>query len=79
MTRRALRQDTLPELIIDMEPGVSALVNFALVVRDLGTCGSHVNPDGLYAIGECMVDQARAIQEEWQRCVDLSRAIEPAH
>jgi hypothetical protein len=78
MTCRTKRRETLPELILDMEAGVAALVNFALVVRDLGTCGAYINPAGLYAIGECMVDQAQAIQEEWQRCFDLSRVGERA-
>lgn len=78
MTHHAKRQDALPELIYDMEAGVTALVNFALAVRDLGLCEAHVNPAGLYAVGEGMVDQAQAIHEEWQRCFDLSRASERA-
>lgn len=73
MTHHAKRRDTLTELVFDMEAGVSSLVGLATVVRDLGTCGVDVTPLGLFALGEAMIVQAKAVEEEWERLFDLTR------
>ncbi|GEP01894.1 hypothetical protein [Methylobacterium haplocladii] len=75
MTARAARRDDLAGLIFDMDVGVGNLVKWALVVRDFGSTDDGACADALYVVGEAMLDQARAVQEDWQRAFDLSRPL----
>lgn len=78
MTHRADRRDNLPHLIFDMEMGVKSLVGFSLLIRDLGTSEGEVSADALFAVGEVMVEQARAVHEEWLLLFEMSKAAREA-
>lgn len=66
---------TLGETLFEMEDRVANLVRWAYALRDLGTCSADVSSDGLFAIGNAMLADAKAVQDDWRQCVELSRDL----
>ena len=75
MSAPASRRDDLASLIFDMEDEVRNLVRWGQAVRAMGCSGSDVEAGVLYVVGDAMVDAARKVLGDWERCFELSRPL----
>jgi len=66
----------LGDILFEMEGRVANLVGWAHAIRDFGTCDGDVSAEGLFAIGGAMLDDAKAVRDDWKRCLELSRELQ---
>jgi hypothetical protein len=64
-------QADLYDLLFEMEERVSNVVRCARAIYDLGSVNGEVSSDGLFAIGNAMLIDAKSVKDDWQRCFDL--------
>ncbi|MCJ2060126.1 hypothetical protein MKL09_26795 [Methylobacterium sp. J-048] len=75
MSAPVSRRDNLANVIFDMETIVRDCVKWGEAVRDLGLCENDVKASGLWVIGNAIMENARQVEAEWERCFDLSRSL----
>jgi len=75
MSAHTPRRDDLATLIFDMEDDVRNLVRWGQAVRAMGCSRGDVEAGSLYVVGDAIIEAAMKVENDWERCFELSRPL----
>ncbi|SEG71612.1 hypothetical protein SAMN04488144_1537 [Methylobacterium sp. 190mf] len=75
MSAPSPRRDNLATVIFDMEDSVRNLVRWGQAVRTMGCPTGEIEAGSLYVVGDAVVEAAMKVEEDLERCFELSRAL----